>query len=335
MITYWKEESGKLVQKNGGEGVTKQNQWIDARSVTREDIRILEDTYGVQQEHILDILDQDELSRIEKDDEYTLIIMRLPVFVPENDISYFTIPLGIILYPNMIITICWTDCEVLDDLAENRIKGLTLSDFPAFVLRILSRSDITFLRYLKEINRRSNTIQEKLERSIKNNELILLLNLEKSLEFFTTSLKCNQVLLEKLNKTSIISLDAEDQEWLEDVSIDNRQAIGMTDTYSNILFSMMDAFASVISNNLNIVMKRLTIISLIMMIPTFIVSFFGMNVPLPFMHSGWAGVIIISIICLLAGFIAMIILSDWSDRSIKRNIKKERRSRFKKAKRSN
>jgi len=335
MITYWKEENSKLVQQNGGEGVARQNQWIDARSVTREDIRILEDTYGVQQEHVLDILDQDELSRIEKDDEYTLIIMRLPVFMPENDISYFTIPLGIILYPNMIITICWTDCEVLQDLAANRIKDLTLSDFPAFVLRILSRSDITFLRYLKEINRRSNTIQEKLERSIKNNELILLLNLEKSLEFFTTSLKCNQVLLEKLNKTSIISLDAEDQEWLEDVSIGNRQAIGMTDTYSNILFRMMDAFASVISNNLNIVMKRLTIISVIMMIPTFIVSFFGMNVPLPFMHSGWAGVIIVSSICLLTGFSAMIILSDWSDRSTKRNIKKERRARFKKAKRSN
>ena len=116
-----------------------------------------------------------------------------------------------------------------------------------------------------------------LERSIRNNELILLLNLEKSLVFFTTSLKSNQILLEKISKTRTLNLDEEDKDWLEDVAIDNRQAIEMADTYSDILSGMMDAFASVISNNLNIVMKRLTVISLIFMVPTFIVSFFGMN----------------------------------------------------------
>lgn len=328
MITYWHEKNENLVRQNELEHTTAQNQWVDARSVSPEDIRILTEKFGVREEHILDILDQDELSRIEQDDNYTLIILRLPIFVPGDDVPYITIPLGIILCPNTIITICVSDCEVLHDLAENKIRDLSLSDFPAFAIRILSRSDITFLRYLKEINHRSATIQSKLERSVKNNELILLLNLEKSLEFFTTSLKSNQLLLEKLTKTNIINIDEEDRYWLEDVAIDNRQAMEMTDTYSNILTGMMDAFASIISNNLNIVMKRLTIISLILMVPTFIVSFFGMNVPLPFKNSGWLGVIIISIICLLAGFIAMLALSDWSNNGIRRKVKRERRKKL-------
>ncbi len=311
MITYWEEKNGKLIQFDEATSSENKNQWVDVRSVTREDIRILEKTYNIEQEHILDILDQDELSRIEQADDYTLIIMRLPLYTPDHDISYITVPLGIILFEHTIITICWTDCEVLHDIAANRIRDLTLSDFPAFVIRILSRSDSMFLRYLKEINRRSSSIQSTLERSVKNNELMLLLNLGKSLEFITTSLTGNQLLLEKLTKTHIISLDKEDKDWLEDVEIDNRQALEMANTYRNILTSMMDTFASVISNNLNIVMKRLTVISLVMMVPTFIVSFFGMNVPLPFTSSGWMGVIIISIICVVAGLLALAVLTDW------------------------
>ncbi|MBE6344514.1 MAG: magnesium transporter CorA family protein [Spirochaetaceae bacterium] len=310
MITYWQQEEGRLVKKEYTEITKDSNVWIDARSVTREDIRILEDEYNVQQEHILDILDPDELSRIEKDDEYTLVIARIPVFVPSDDISYFTAPIGIIVYQNKIITICWTDCEVLKDMTSNRMKGLSLSDFPAFIVKMLSRADTMFLRYLKEINRRSSTIQNELQQSVKNNELIQLLNLEKSLEFFTTSLKSNQLLLEKLTKTKLLTFDADDRDWLEDAEIDNRQAIEMTDTYSNILAGMVDAFATVISNNLNIVMKRLTTISLIMMVPTFIVSFFGMNVPLPFMNNGWLGVILVSCLCLFTTIVVARLLKD-------------------------
>lgn len=311
MITFWQQDDeSKFIKIEQEEISTKKNTWIDARNVTREDITVLEESFHVQQEHILDILDQDELSRIEKDDDYTLIIVRLPIFTPGIDVSYFTIPLGVILYENLIITICWTDCEVLKDISSNRLKGLSLKDFPAFIIRILSRADTTFLRYLKEINRRSTTIQNELQLSIKNNELIQLLNLEKSLVFFTTSLKSNQLLLEKLTKTRLIVLDEDDHEWLEDVEIDNRQAIEMADTYSNILSGMMDAFASVISNNLNIVMKRLTVISLIMMVPTFIVSFFGMNIPLPFSNTGWLGLIVVSSTCLLACVAARFLLND-------------------------
>lgn len=322
MITYWQQENGRLLKREPEELDPGLNTWIDARSVTREDIRILEEEHQVEQEHILDILDPDELSRIEREDNYTLTIARMPVFTPSDDISYTTAPLGIIVYDHIIITICWTDCEMLRDISANRMKGLNLADFPAFIVKILSRADTMFLRYLKEINRRSTTIQNELQQSVKNNELIQLLNLEKSLEFFTTSLKSNQLLLEKLRKTRLLTFDADDRDWLEDVEIDNRQAMEMTDTYSNILAGMVDAFASVISNNLNIVMKKLTTISLILMVPTFITSFFGMNVPLPFANSGWLGIVAISIICLATAILAgQFLLKDKPARPQKKNRK--------------
>ena len=204
MITFWQQENGKFIHKEQEELDKNSSLWVDARNVNREDMRILEEDFHIQQEHILDILDQDELSRIEKEDDYLLIIVRLPVFVPDADVSYFTIPLGIILYENMFITICWTDCEVLKDISSNRLKGLNLSDFPALLTRILSRADTIFLRYLKEINRRSTTIQNELQLSIKNIELIQLSNLEKSLVYFSTSLKANEVTLEKMLKLEIM-----------------------------------------------------------------------------------------------------------------------------------
>lgn len=307
MIKIWKQENRKMIP---GEP-TDNPVWVDARNVTREDIHVLETDYGIDTETIMDILDPDELSRIEREDAYTLIIVRLPIFISTNEVSYFTIPLGILLFPNMVLTICWADCELLNDLTTNRVRGLTLNDLPAFVVRVLARADLIFLRYLKEINRRSNAIEVELQASVRNNELVQLLNLEKSLTYFTTSLKSNQLLFEKLMKTRLIKLDEEDRDWLEDVAIDNRQAIEMADIYSNILSGMMDAFASVISNNLSIVMKRLTVINLVLMIPTMVTSFFGMNVKVPM--SEWTGhwaVIVILGLCLISSLIALILLGD-------------------------
>ncbi len=307
MITIWKQENKKLVEGERADSPI----WVDARNVTREDIRTLETEYNIDTEIIMDILDQDELSRIDREDNYTLIIVRLPIFISTNEVSYFTVPLGIILFPNLILTICWTDCELLRDLTANRVRGVTLADLPAFVVRVLARADLIFLRYLKEINRRSNAIETELQLSVRNYELIQLLNLEKSLVYFTTSLKSNQLLFEKLMKTRLIQLDEEDRDWLEDVAIDNRQAIEMADIYSNILSGMMDAFASVISNNLSIVMKRLTIISLVLMIPTMITSFFGMNIINPMEKwSGYTALSTILAVCLASSIIAMFLLSE-------------------------
>ena len=329
MISIWKQENRKMVSGERSDSPI----WVDARNVTREDIHTLEAEYGVDTETIMDILDPDELSRIEREDAYTLIIVRLPIFIATNEVSYFTIPLGILLYPDKIVTICWADCELLNDLTSNRVRGLSLTDLPAFVVRILARADLIFLRYLKEINRRSNSIEIELQKSVQNNELIQLLNLEKSLTYFTTSLKCNQLLFEKLMKTKLIQLDAEDRDWLEDVAIDNRQAIEMAEIYSDILSGMMDAFASVISNNLSIVMKRLTVINLVLMIPTMVTSFFGMNVDVPM--SEWKGhwaVFIILSVCLAASVLAMFLLRDKKPR--KRKIDPEQHKRLRRRNRA-
>ena len=310
MIKIWKQENKKLVPAEETDDL-QGPVWVDARNVTREDIRILENKYKIPTETIVDILDQDELSRLDWEDDYTVIIVRLPIFIAENDISYFTIPMGIILYPNMVITICWADCEVLHDMAANRVRNLSLNDLPAFVLQVLARADLIFLRYLKAINRSSNSIQLALQKSVRNLELIQLLNLEKSLVYFTTSLKSNQLLFEKLMKTKLIQLDEEDRDWLEDVAIDNKQAIEMADIYTNIMSGTMDAFASVISNNLSIVMKKLTVISLVLMIPTMITSFFGMNIPLPM--ENWEGnisLIVIVMACVISSLAASILLRD-------------------------
>ena len=283
MITFWQQENGKLVQKDEEELNKEEKTWVDARSVTRDEIKLLEEKFNIDPENMLDILDPDELSRVEKNEDYNynLTIIKLPVFNPSDDVSYFTAPLGIITTGQFFITIFWTNCEVLKDFAANRIKDLSLNDFPAFTIRFMARADLMFLRYLKELNRRATTIQQEMLRSVQNRELIQLLNIQKSLVFFTTSLKTNQMLLEKMRKTKILKLDEEDQDWLDDVEIDNRQAMEMADTYTNIMSTMNDSFATVLSNNLNIVMKTMTAWNLVLMLPTLVTSFFGSNVPLP------------------------------------------------------
>lgn len=332
MITYWQEKNRKLVRMEKSELDPERNTWVDARCVTRDDIKELQETYNIDQEHLLDILDPDELSRLEKNDEtgYTLTILRLPVFSPSDDVSYFTAPLGIVTIGRTFITICWTDCEVLKDFAANRIKEISLRDFPAFTIRFMARADIMFLRYLKELNRRATTIQNEMLHAVENHELVQLLNIQKSLVFFTTSLKTNQMLLEKFRKTKIIKLDEDDQDWIDDVEIDNRQALEMADTYTNIMAQMNDASASLISNNLSIVMKRMTIISLVIAIPTFITSFFGMNVPLPFANNGWWGFFVILVMCCVSSFAGAILISKNSKYagSSSGNRKKKNRTQY-------
>ena len=331
MINYWIQEDNQFVKIDKEElSHLEQNRriWIDARRVSQTELAELQAEYKLDQELLMDVMDQDELSRIEDWDDYVLAILRLPVFTPNSEVAYTTAPVGAVIFPDKIITICWTDCEVLKDLSANRIKGLSLMDFPAFLIRILSRSDIMFLRYLKEISRRVTSIQGELHEQIENAELIQLLNLEKSLTYFTTSLKANQLLLEKIRRSRILKLDSDDQEWLDDVEIDNRQAMEMADTYSAITTGVMDAFANVISNNMNVAMKKLAVINLVMMAPTFVTSFFGMNFKLPFDNmKGYIPVSIAGLICLIS-----VLLSWWllSFNKNARTLKKFKKSKKKK-----
>ena len=324
MITYWQQENGKLVKRDEEELDRDRNTWVDARCVTRDDILELEKKFDIEQENLLDFLDPDELSRIEKNDDkgYIVTIIRLPVFSPGDDVSYFTAPLGIIISGRFFITICWTDCEVLKDFAANRVRELSLSDLPAFTIRFMARADMMFLRYLKELNRRTTSIQTEVMRSVQNHELVQLQNIQKSLVYFTTSLKTNQMLLEKLRKTRIIKLDEEDQDWIDDVEIDNRQALEMADTYTNIMAQTNDTLTSIISNNLNIVMKKLAILNLVLMAPTLITSFYGMNVKLPFENTGKWAVVIVTVFCAVSVLITNAYLR-LSDKPVEETIKKK------------
>lgn len=281
MITIRIQDRNSLVETD----TVHKGCWIDARNVDENDLKRLEQEFGIAGELLADIMDADEQARIEKEETYTALIVRIPVYDTTYEASFFTLPLGIILFSDKIITICQRSSDALEDLARNRIRGFNIKNKSSFVLNLLGRAAFTFLKSLKELNKRTNIIKGELQKSIRNKELIQLLSIQKSLVYFTTSITTNELLLEKLQKSPLIHFKEDEQDLLEDVVTENKQAIEMANIYSSILTGTMDAFASVISNNLNIVMKRLTIVSIVLMIPTLIYSFYGMNVELPFQQS--------------------------------------------------
>jgi magnesium transporter len=255
--------------------------WVDARNVKQDELERLEADFGVDKDILADIMDTDELSRVEYEEDYTAIILRLPVYDALFEVSFYTAPLGIIIFKDKVVTVCQTSSEAIADIADNRVKGLAMRNTTSFVLNILGRAAYLFLKDLKELNRSTNIIEKQLQESIRNYELIQLLSIQKSLVFFTTSIKSNELLMEKLKKSPLIRGKEDEEDLLEDVMTENVQALEMADIYSSILTGTMDAFASVISNNMNIIIKRLTIINIVLMLPTLIYSFYGMNVPLP------------------------------------------------------
>lgn len=291
--------------------------WIDAREVTRDDITELQETYGVSSELLADIMDLDEQARIEKEDEYVALIVRLPAFADDSHgINQYCVPLGIVMMQDTIITICQSDSVILEDFARNRFRQYPVQTQEGFVISLMGRAAMVFIRLLKYLNRQKTLIEEELHRSVRNDELIQLLSIQKSLVYFTTSLTTNEILLEKLQKSPWFKVNNEDErEFLEDVIIDNKQAIEMSNIYSSILTGTMDAFASVISNNLSIIMRRLTVISIAFMFPTFLVGYYGMNVDLPFQHNPFMMFWVI-VVSFMAMIVSVFILSD--RRSIKR-----------------
>lgn len=299
MIKIWKQ-SEKGVKESA---ILEKACWMQVTDPTPLEIESLEQEYGIDPDGIADVLDVDERSRLEHGDGYLLMIIRVPMVASETDIPYFTIPFGVVLSKDIVITISKEEPAFIKEFIERRRNGFDLSNTRSFILKLLQHVATHYLRSLKDINRRTNEIEHDLRRSIKNTELVRLLNMEKSLVFFTTSLKSNELLIDKLAKTQFKDLAEAEQDMMDDLITDNRQAIEMSNIYSNILSGMMDAFASVISNNLNAVMKRLTMISIVLMIPTLFASLYGMNIGLPFQHSpfAFAGVVGVSVITALVG----------------------------------
>ncbi|MGF7060826.1 magnesium transporter CorA family protein [Brassicibacter mesophilus] len=276
--------------------------WINLIDPTEDELHKVNQTLNVDMDFLRAPLDDEESSRIEMEDGHVFILVDIPmVEEDEGSYVYYTLPLGIVVLENNIVTICLKESYIIDQFKENRVKNFWTFKKNRFVLQILFRMATRYLLYLKQIDKMSNKIERQLHKSMKNKELIQLLDLEKSLVYFSTSLKANEIVMEKLLKLEFIKLYPEDQDLLEDVIIENKQAIEMANIYSNILSGMMDAFASVISNNLNIVMKFLASITIVMSIPTMIFSFYGMNVGLPLQNSPHAFLMIIGMTILFGG----------------------------------
>jgi len=303
MIEIFKSEQNELIRTNTFEdGV-----WVNLVNPSEDEIKNVSDILNVEADFLKAALDEEERARLENDNGQTLIIVDIPIIEKDGNMDlYTTIPLAIIIIKHAIITVCLREDTLLNDFIGNKVKGFLTQYKTRFVLQILYRNATKYLQYLRQIDRVSNKIEEDLHKSMRNKELIQMLKLEKSLVYFSTSLRANEVVLERLTRYEYVKRYPEDTELLDDVIIENRQAIEMAQIYTSILSGTMDAFASVISNNVNIVMKFLTSITLVMAIPTIISSFFGMNVTFPFATTSpaafWIILVLTIVICLVTGY---------------------------------
>ena len=305
MIRYFRTIDGSIHQiEEAQEGY-----WIAMTNPSAAEIFAIANKYGIEVDHLRAPLDEEERSRIEVEDNYTLVLVDIPVIEERNEKEWYgTIPLAIIYTKDRIFTICLEDTPVLTAFMDGRVRNFYTYMKTRFILQILYKNATMFLHYLRIIDKKSEFVEKKLHAATRNQELLELLELEKSLVYFTTSLRSNEVVLEKMMKVDGIKKYPEDEELLEDVIIENKQAIEMANIYSGILSSMMGTFASVISNNLNIVMKFLATVTIVMSIPTIIYSAYGMNVNLngmPFATSFYGFWIVIGISLLLSIIVAI------------------------------
>ena len=260
--------------------------WVNLVNPTDSEIQTVFEKLCIEQDWVRAALDEEESARIEIDGGCVLVIVDIPVVEADSEsYMYTTLPLAVILCETAIVTVCLKETSIINDFITGRVKNFYTYKKNAFLLQLLYKNATRFLQYLKQIDKTSTHIQAELTRSTKNKELIQLLSLEKSLVYFSTSLTSNDMVLHKLKRFDFIKKYEDDHDLLEDVIVENRQAIEMCAIYREILTGTMDAFASVISNNQNIVMKLLTAITIVISFPALIASIWGMNVNLPFQNS--------------------------------------------------
>lgn len=302
MIRYFRTVSDQLKELEGPEAGC----WVHAVAPTPEELEQLHRTLCAPLDFLQAALDEEESARMDVEDGCTLLVIDIPTVEAENAAYlYSTLPMGIVLTADCLITVCTRESPVFNDLIEQRVRGgIHTAKRTRLILQLLGRVTGKFLSYLKQIDKASIRVENELHKSMKNKELIQMLKLEKSLVFFSTSIKGNEVVLERMLRQEHIQKYPEDAELLEDVIIENKQAMEMCGIYRDILSGTMDAFASIISNNLNIVMKVMTSLSLVLSVPTLVASIWGMNVPLPFANDahGFLTVMGISVALALSAF---------------------------------
>jgi magnesium transporter len=286
--------------------------WIHVVNPSPHEIARLK-ALGILPEFVTYPLDIDERSRVEREDGQMMVLLRVPFAQePEADIPFITLPLGIILVNEWIVTICSRDNEIIGEFTRGRVRGLATAKRYRFILHLLLASAVKYLYYLRQINRTVDSLEDQLQLSMRNRELMDLLKYQKSLVYFTTALKSNEVMMERLQRMQLFRTFPDDEDLLEDALTETQQAIEMTNIASNILSSMMDAFASIISNNMNIVIKFLTAVTIVLTLPTLISSFYGMNVPLPLQRWPYAALIIFAVSVGVALLVARVFVKrDW------------------------
>ena len=280
--------------------------WIRVTTPTKEDVRFLIEEFEVPESFFNDIEDIEERPRVEYEDGWRMIIMRLPYKQAESESSFTTLPFGVLTNGDTLITVSHKHLEMIDDfITYSRKKSFEEKSNTDLILHLLLSSAVWYMKYLKTIKLEIKDAEKQMERSVRNEELLELMRLERTLVYFITSIRGNEILIQKLKILFKQKRMKFDDDLLEDVEIEMQQARTMANVYSDVLTGMMDAFASITSNNLNIVMKRLTSFSIIIMVPTLIASYYGMNLEKgTTIHNAQffmviAGSLVLSVICII------------------------------------
>lgn len=296
MLQIFKTEEGKIRE----ETEISKNCWVALTDPSSAEIRRISREFDIDEDDLRAPLDEEERSRIDIEDNYVMILVDIPVIEERNEKDWYgTIPMSIILTNEVILTICLQDTPILEAFMNGRVRRFHTYMRTRFVLQILYKNASLYLQYLRNIDKKSEEIQNKLHETPKNKEIIELLEMQKSLQYFTTSLRSNEAVLERIIKIDRIKMYPEDADYLEDVITENKQAIEMAHIYSGILGTTMDAVSSVINNNMNDVMKYLASVTIVLSIPNIIGSMYGMNVNtagMPFAGSQWGFLIV----CMIA-----------------------------------
>lgn len=288
--------------------------WVNMCAPTEEELATVGAQLDIDAGLLRAALDEEERSRIDFEDGHTLILVDTPTVEVQQGrgFEYSTIPFAIILTESNIVTVCLKESALSRAFSDSPVKNFSTKKKNRMTLQLLYRNATLFLYYLREVDKAKNRVENELHISMKNKELIQMLGLEKSLVYFSTSLKGNETVLEKLMRMDFVKNYPDDAELLEDVIIENKQAIEMSTIYRDILSGTMDAFASVISNNLNIVMKALAAVTIILTIPTIVFGLWGTNVPLPFEANPFGFWIVIAIAtALTVGATVLMVRKKW------------------------
>ena len=292
------------------------NSWINAVKPTPEEIETIT-ALGIPQDFVTYPLDADERPRIEQEDDGTLLlVVRIPTSNPQDDpeIPYGTMPLGIILAEKYIVTVCSQPTSILDSFTGGKVSKLSTTKRYRFTLRLLMSVTTRFLDALRDINKMTDKLEDMLTSTMKNDVLIKLFKCQKSYVYFSQALKQNELVLVKMSRLNVFKKFEEDEDLLQDVITENTQAIDMTSISSDILSGMMDAFASVISNNLNVVMKLLASVTIILEIPNIITGFLGMNIKFPqFVTNNpvISGIVLVGLIAISVVAVRIFDKKDW------------------------